>query len=119
MFEYYKDCVKTIEEDNIDVSKEIFDKYVIFKYSNKRLGNEIPFKKIKFEIDDGEISGLDFLTKLVETDNECFNSLLQSETALPLIEKKYKDKLNYNIFRNNGIFVGKPSFPLPPHPVGC
>jgi len=106
MFEYYKDGVKTIEEDNIDVSKEIFDKYVIFKYSNKRLGNEKPFKKIKFEIDDGEINGLDFLTKLVETDNECFNSLLQSKTALPLIEKKYKDKLNYNIFRNNGVFVG-------------
>lgn len=105
MFEYYKDGVKTIEEDNIDVSKEIFDKYVIFKYCNKKLGNELSFKKIKFEIDDGEISGLDFLTKLVETDNECFNSLLQSEIALPLIEKKYKDKLNYNIFRNNGIFV--------------
>jgi hypothetical protein len=119
MFEYYKDGVKTIEEDNIDVSKEIFDKYVIFKYSNKRLGNEIPFKKIKFEINDGVINGLDFLTKLLETDNECFNSLLQSETALPLIEKKYKDKLNYNIFRNNGIFLqGNPGCPAP-HPVGC
>jgi hypothetical protein len=109
MFEYYKDGVKIIEEYNIDVSKEIFDKYVIFKYSNKRLGNEQPFKKINFKIENKVINGLDFLIKLVETDNTCFDSLLQSEIALPLIEKKYKDKLNHNIFRNNGIFAGKPA----------
>jgi hypothetical protein len=116
MFKYYNDGIKIIEEDNIDVSKEIFDKYVIFKHFNRKLGNEQPFKKINFKIENGLINGLDFLMKLVETDNTSFNSLLQSETALPLIEKKYKDKLNHNIFRNKSIFVGKPSFPLPPHP---